>query len=426
MTVGRLLILDDDPATGETIRRIALGADIEARLVTDPGEFFTVLDEWRPTHLAIDLVMPEMDGVQVMNRLAERRCEAGIIITSGVGSRVLDAAGRSAIANGLRIVGILPKPFSPMTLRKMLRAHSGNGHPGESGLVAPAPEGRAARRRAGVVAGEIRQALARDELDLVYQPKIECATGELAGFEALVRWHHPQRDVIEPDRFIPVAEQAGIIDAITDRVLDKALHWFASEFGSVDLSLAVNMAANTAIDQTLSINLSARLIEDAQFVERLTTRCEKYGVEPRRVILELTETSAMDDPKMSLDLLTRLRMKEFQLAIDDFGTGFSSMVQLVRLPFSEIKVDKAFVMTASESEESRTVIRSIVELGHSLGLQVVAEGVEDPVALDYLRAIGCDMAQGFYIARPMPAVKVRAWVENWVAQKAVDRFRTRR
>jgi EAL domain-containing protein (putative c-di-GMP-specific phosphodiesterase class I) len=151
---------------------------------------------------------------------------------------------------------------------------------------------------------------------------------------------------------------------------------------------------------------------DIHLADVLTSLCREYLVAPERVVLELTESSAMVDPILSLDLLTRLRVKGFQLSIDDFGTGYSSMVQLVRLPFSEIKVDRSFVMQAEQSQESRTVIKSIVDLGHSLGLVVTAEGVEDLSTLNYLNSLGCDLAQGYFIARPMAGEAARAWVEK--------------
>ena len=150
-------------------------------------------------------------------------------------------------------------------------------------------------------------------------------------------------------------------------------------------------------------------------------RCVERNVAPRRLIFELTETSAMEDPVASLDLLTRMRMKEFQLSIDDFGTGYSSMLQLVRLPFSEIKVDKSFVMSARRSQESRTLIKSIVDLGHNLGLHVTAEGVEDQLAMDYLKSVGCDLAQGYLIARPMLGDEALAWANHYQASYAVNR-----
>lgn len=388
----RLLILDDDPLTGHTIQRIAEFSGVTVRFTTNPGEFFQTLEDWEPTHIALDLIMPEMDGVEVMVRLAQRGCTANIIITSGVGSRVLDAAGRSAAEHGLNIIGVLSKPFSPAALRRLLTETSASSADGAS--TAPHPP-----QAFEITEAVLQQALDQHQFHMVYQPKVICSSGALAGFEALVRWTHPEHGLIAPDRFIPLAERSGLIDPLTDQILDQSLAWFAPWSRDTVSSPSI----------TLSINLSAHTLGDLQLVERISARCLALGVNPTRLIFELTETSAMDDPVASLDILTRLRMKGFNLSIDDFGTGFSSMLQLVRLPFSEIKVDKSFVMTARQSQESRTVIRSIVDLGHSLGLRATAEGVEDGETLDYLRRIGCDLAQGFHIARPMPGNAVLDW-----------------
>jgi EAL domain-containing protein (putative c-di-GMP-specific phosphodiesterase class I) len=390
MTDARLLILDDDAAVAEMIRFISEDAGLDSRVTLQAADFFAQLEAWQPTHLAIDLVMPGMDGVEVMGRLAAIGCSARIIITSGVGSRVLDSARRFAAEHALDVIGVVPKPFSPSALRKLLLDEEGRAR--ESVL-----------HRSGAWSGvlevteeELRRALDQHEFRLAYQPKIECASGALAGFETLLRWEHPHAGTIMPDRFIGPCEQLGLIDRLTAQVIDEALGWFGTAF--------------CERSEHLSINLSARCLKDPGLGERIARACERAALDPGRVILELTETSAMEDPTSSLGLLTRLRVKGFQLSIDDFGTGYSSMVELVRLPFSEMKVDKSFVMAHAASVEARTVIRSIIELGHSLGLKVTAEWVEDAAALDFLREVGCDYAQGFFIARPMPAHKLPEWI----------------
>ncbi|MBD1917394.1 MULTISPECIES: EAL domain-containing response regulator [Cyanophyceae] len=393
----RLLILDDDPMTGETIQRIAEFAGLEVRFTPDPDRFFDLFREWRPTHIALDLVMPTMDGVQVMARLAKLSCRAKIIITSGVGSRVLDAAGRSAVEHGLDIAGVLPKPFSPGQLREMLRGQIASPPPPVAGTPAPPPE---------LTPADLRQALDRHEFVLAYQPKVLCTTGEMAGVEALVRWAHPTYGLLPPWRFIPLAESCDLIDPLTDQVIEQALAWF----GPLCTAGATPLSPALCEHLMLSVNISARTLGNGALFERVQERCQAHGVDPVRLIFELTETSAMDDPVASLDLLTRLRMIGFHLSIDDFGTGFSSMLQLVRLPFSEIKVDKSFVMTAMTSPESRTVVKFIVDLGHSLGLRCTAEGVEDAETLDYLTTIGCDLAQGYHIARPLAGDDFWPWL----------------
>lgn len=397
----RLLILDDENPTGETLQRMAEHNGFDARHVTRPDAFFSLLASWTPDVVALDLVMPDMDGVDVIRSLAQRGTAARLIIISGVGSRVLDAAERSARAHGLDIVGVLPKPFALTALREMLaRAvrHLGHGdHPGPEPGTASPPE---------LTGEDVRQALEARQITLVYQPKISCRTGTLVGFEALARWHHPQRGVIPPDVFIPLAEAGGLIDRLTLDVAEQALSWLSqlpadSSFNGISFQ--------PLLGAFLSLNISAYSLGNRELFARIDQRRQELGVSPERIVLELTESVAMQDVTSALDNLTRLRLQGFQLAIDDFGTGFSSMVQLVKLPFSEIKVDKSFVMTAQQSAESRSIAQSVVSLGQSLDLRTTAEGVEDEATLEQLRGMGCDYAQGFWIARPLAPAAVIPW-----------------
>jgi EAL domain-containing protein (putative c-di-GMP-specific phosphodiesterase class I) len=392
MTNRRILILDDDAAVGQTIQWIAESLGFEAEFVTRPEEFFQRLDRMFPDIITIDLAMPELDGVEIMRLLAERKSRAKIVISSGMGTRVLDAAQRSASEHGLSIAGVISKPISKEALRVLVGEGSECDQPPSTGAQF------AHRDEFEVTRQDLQNALDRHEFVLAYQPKIECRSGVTAGFEALVRWRHPGGGIVMPDCFIPVAENTGLIDALTTQVFDQSLEWFAESFPQSKLMM--------------SLNISAKSLVDLQLADNLSGLCQRFQIAKERIVLELTETSAMVDPILSLDLLTRLRVKGFHLSIDDFGTGFSSMVQLVRLPFSEIKVDKSFVMQAQQSSESRTVIKSIVDLGHSLGLLVTAEGVEDLYTLDYLNSLGCDLAQGYFIARPMWGEAARNWVEQ--------------
>ncbi|HTI85610.1 MAG TPA: EAL domain-containing response regulator [Alphaproteobacteria bacterium] len=389
----RLLILDDDPDIGRMIGFILRGVGVESRAVSSPDDFLREIDDWSPTHLAIDLVMPEMDGIAVVRLLAARQCRARIIITSGVGSRILDAARRVASEHGLRISGVLPKPFTPTALRTLI----------VDGAADEPPVDQSKPKPFVVTEEELRRAIDMRQLELFYQPKIVCATGELAGFESLVRWRHPTQGIIPPNRFVGIAERSDLIHAMTNIVLDSATDW---------------LARHPSQTLSLSLNISPRNLVDLDMVDRISRMCEQRGIAPHRLTFELTETSAMKDPVVALGLLTQLRVKNFNLSIDDFGTGFSSMIQLVRLPFSEMKVDKSFVMTATESQESRTIIKSIVDLGHSLGLRVTAEGLEDSGTLEFLNSVGCDMAQGYLIAPPMPSHQVERWIVEWTSTGA--------
>ncbi|HKL51317.1 MAG TPA: EAL domain-containing response regulator [Wenzhouxiangellaceae bacterium] len=388
----RLLIVDDDELVGRTLELIARREGFDVRFTCDPDRFLDLVGEWRPSTVAIDLVMPGMDGVQVLAELARREFNESVVITSGVGHRVLDAAGRSAREHGLHIAGILPKPFTREDVRALLSR------------CGTAGEALDFRKRSGAPSGPsididaLRTALDERQFFLEYQPKVNCADGSLAGLEALVRWRHPEWGVVYPDRFIEQLEEADLMADLTRQVMDMALAWFSG----------LRLPEDSEPLVMLSLNMSARCLEDEVLVDRFGRRCRRHRVAPGRIIFELTETSAMRDPVRSLELLTRLRVMGFQLSIDDFGTGFSSMLQLVRLPFSEIKVDKSFVMSAEESEESRNVVRSIVELGRSLGIMTTAEGIESQWALEFLRSIGCDFCQGYFISRPVDGDAIRA------------------
>jgi EAL domain-containing protein (putative c-di-GMP-specific phosphodiesterase class I) len=397
MNRGRLLILDDDSAVARTIAAIAQVERFEVRLSSEPEAFFEQVAIWSPTHLAVDLVMPGMDGIEVLRTLAARRCSARIIVTSGMGAKVLESARNAAAERGLQIAGILPKPFKADALRELLRsAHVG---------VLSTHENVAVPRKRVLNEQDLRMALDSSEVLAYFQPKVELTEGTVHGFEALARWQHPVFGLLQPEEFIPLAEKSGVIDALTYRLFAMALSW---------LSQLPN-----ALDQSIALNLSVQNLDDLRLADRLAEECTRYQVAPDRVILEVTESGAMRNPIDAMDTLTRLRIKGFRVSLDDFGTGYSSMVQLARLPFSEMKVDKSFVSSMTQSPESRKIVESIIQLGTSLGLQTVAEGLEDARTMEMLRDAGCRLAQGFYFARPMDP----AAAKRWYAQRVLSRKR---
>ena len=387
----RLLVLDDMESVGATVAAFARSVGYDARYVTHPAEFFDALGTWTPDVLVIDLVMPTMDGVEVIGRLAQAGCRSRLVISSGVGSRVLDAARRAAGEHGLPIVGVLSKPFHAEAARALLRAARD---------VAPASQGeRAGAASAPMSESDLVAGIDRREFRLVYQPKIETRTGRLRGFEALLRWRHPQRGAVSPDQFIPIAERSGLIRPLTDLVLETGFGWLGSTFGDADIEL--------------SVNVSGAHLDGADFARRAKALCRDRRLSPARVTIELTETAAMQDAVGSLALFTQLRTQGFALSLDDFGTGYSSMVQLVRLPFSEMKIDRSFVMTALHNPESRLVVECITRLARGLGLSIVAEGVEDRAGARFLAELGCDLLQGFFISRPLEADQVLEWTQRW-------------
>ncbi len=261
-------------------------------------------------------------------------------------------------------------------------------------LSAPEQEPVATERLARI--GALRQAISSEQLTLYYQPIVDCDSQDVVGVEALVRWEHPQYGLVPPDDFIPLAEQTGLIKPLTRWVLGAALRQCrAWQDGGLELRVAVNLSAHDVQDPTLPDLIAQHLAEN--------------GVAPRSVTLELTETALMADPERALTTLARLGAMGVEIAIDDFGTGYSSLSYLTRLPAHQLKIDRAFVRDLVDETRQAAVVRSTVELGHTLGLKVVAEGVEDEATRELLSGLGCDWVQGFHLARPMPAREVARW-----------------
>ncbi|HEY1738565.1 MAG TPA: bifunctional diguanylate cyclase/phosphodiesterase, partial [Acidimicrobiia bacterium] len=247
--------------------------------------------------------------------------------------------------------------------------------------------------------GELRSVIDNHGLVLHYQPKVEIATGRVIGVEALVRWPHEHEGLIPPDEFVPIAERTGLIGPMTEFVLRTALDQCkAWERSGHALSVAVNLSARSLLDSDLVGDIARALSES--------------GVDPSKLVLEITETSVMSDAEYAMRVLNRLSAMGVTLAIDDFGTGYSSLSYLKRLPVNEVKIDKSFVLNMHDDENDAVIVRSIIDLGRNLGLRVVAEGVETTNAWDALREMGCDIAQGYFVSRPLPAAQLTSWLES--------------
>jgi diguanylate cyclase (GGDEF)-like protein len=244
---------------------------------------------------------------------------------------------------------------------------------------------------------QFRQALDTGQVDVHFQPKLALATRQVIGVEALVRWQHPEFGMLDPEEFVAIVEATGLIDALTGFVLDQAL---AQCRVWLDRGLGLSVA----------VNLSVRNLADAEFPERVAEALQHHGVPPGLLGFELTESAVMSDPERALPVLRRLHGLGVHIAVDDFGTGYSSLAYLRRLPVDEVKIDKSFVLGMGSDLSDLAVVRAIVDLGHSLGLTVVAEGVEEDVARDQLIEMGCDIAQGYLISRPLARERFEAWL----------------
>jgi EAL domain-containing protein (putative c-di-GMP-specific phosphodiesterase class I) len=247
----------------------------------------------------------------------------------------------------------------------------------------------------------LRSAIERDEFVLHYQPQIDIVTGNVSGLEALVRWAHPERGLIFPDDFIARLEELGLIDQLSLLVFDRGL------------TEICKLADKSGVTPMLSFNVSALSLNDLTFPDTMAALIAAHGLSPERIVLEITESGLIQNLTHTLDVLARLRMKQMQLSIDDFGTGYSMMQQLRNIPATELKIDRSFVGNMHSTESDRVMVRKTIEIGHELGMKVVAEGVETEAQLDFLRLNGCDIAQGYLFSRPLPVNDLIGWLATY-------------
>lgn len=383
----KLFAIDDEPDIGEFIVKIAKRAGFKAECSTHPDPFRKRLRAGWPDVIVLDLHMPQADGIELLHEIAELHPVCEVIIVSGHGSRILSTAERLANEHGVKIVATLPKPFRAKTLRSVLENLSSQSN--------------------WLTKDAILNAIEEQQFKLHYQPKVKLTDGTVAGFEGLIRWDHPERGLLAPDSFLGFAESNSAMVPLTKEVIRLAFSSLAEW-------------RDQGLDTHACINFSASTISSSLMLDHLVENCNKTGIEPSAVTVEITETAVMSNVVRAMETLTRMRLKGFGLAIDDFGTGYSSLQQLQRLPFTEMKIDRAFIMDYEQSADSRAIVKAIIGLAHNLGEKVVAEGIESKSVMDALADMGCDEGQGFYIAKPMEAGKVPAWVKKWNADEAAE------
>lgn len=336
-----------------------------------------------------DLQMPDMDGVEFVRYLVQSNYQGGLVLISGEDQRILQTAEKLAQGRNLNVLGALKKPATPAQLQKILG----------SSLAATA-QSRDSAEAHNYLAADLELAISGGQLVNHYQPKVELASGKVIGVETLVRWQHPKHGLVPPERFIRLAESAGLIEALTHAVLNGALR-------------QSRLWHNNGLDLRLAINISMLSLSDIRFPDIIAGLAAEAGVAVSTVVLEITESTLMKDPIASLDILTRLRLKGFGLSIDDFGTGHSSLVQLRDVPFNELKIDGGFVHGAWNNASTKAIFDASLGLARQLKITAVAEGVEDRADWNFLRKAGCDLAQGDFIGKPMPGSRLAEWVSDW-------------
>jgi len=389
----KILILDDDTFMLKLLTRMLTKQGYTTVSACDNGrDALKRIDnaDTCPDLILLDLNMPDMDGIEFVRYLVDRNYHGNLVLVSGEDERMLKTAEKLVHAHKIPMLGYLHKPVNPEKLSEILQKwepySATNQQQSDKKIYS---------------AAEIQSAISNHELVNYYQPKVSVATGDVIGVETLVRWHHPEDGLILPDRFIHIAEQYGLINDLTGLVLRQALAqakiWHRS--GQV-----LRVAINVSMDNLTSLDFQ-------DLVVKLVT---ENGLPPQKITLEVTESQLMgSDTRIPLEILTRLRLKRFHLSIDDFGTGHSSMAQLRDIPFSELKIDQGFVHRAWMDDTLRAIYDASLSMAKQLGMEVVAEGVEDRNDWELLRQTGCDYAQGNFVSVPLLPADFSQWMEEW-------------
>lgn len=385
-----LLVIDDSEVQRQFMAELCGDMGIEDVLQAVDGFDAVAQLKTNPQIEAIilDLEMPGMDGVQVLHELVRLGLDPAVIVASARESVLLNVVESMGRSLGLRLLGVLQKPLLREQLLGSLSRFSAvqlrveNEEPQEQGPHLDEQD--------------VRRALDRGEFVAYFQPKVSLRDSTLKGVEALIRWQHPQHGLLPPGRFIELIERSQFISEMTLQMLDMSLR-HCRQWHDAGMPLS------------FSLNISARSLADSQLADAIIDSVSASGIAPQHVILEITESAIMTDLGTTLGTLARLRLKGFGLSVDDYGTGFSCMLQLSRVPCSELKVDRAFVNGASQSLHLRILLESALDIARKLNLGVVAEGVETREDWQLLRSLGCGEAQGYFLAKPMPGEALLPW-----------------
>ena len=336
----------------------------------------------RKVDIAIcDMDMPEMDGMEFLRHLGQEKAATSIVILSTLDSALLASVAKMSLAYGIHLLGVIEKPIAVAQLELLITTYSRplevNSQQAETKVVTPI-----------FSIEEILIGIREQQFEPFFQPKVDLETDQVTGAEALARWLHPEHGVIAPYAFINLLEQSGNIDELTFLMLKKA-------------TAASRLLHEKGYEITISVNLSLTSLSDIKLAQRITQVVRDGGVEPSQIILEITESAAMTEVGPALENLARLRMHGFGLSIDDYGTGYASMQQLTRVAFSELKIDQSFVRDIATNQALRIIVESSIDMARNLRVKSIAEGVETQEDWDTLKSMGCNMAQGYFIAKPM-------------------------
>lgn len=397
----RVLVVEDEGFQRNMVLRILKSLGIGEIYDAPDGEQGLALLKESHQYIDIlisDLEMPGMDGMELIRHVSEHNMNIAVIIASGLDRSLVRSIETMAVAYGILILGIIEKPITKSKLERLLKKYY-SSDAGKKSIKSSITNHAFSKN-------ELIVGLKNEEFEPWFQPKVDMRSAVLKGAEALARWRHPQKGIIMPNDFILQLEDEGLIDDLTWIMLKKtAQNGYAWAKAGLDVTLC------------LTVNLSLKSLVDPNLAERIYDCVIAEGMEPCRMILEITESASATNLACALENLSRLRMKGFGLSIDDYGTGYSSMQQLMRIAYTELKIDQSFVTNSVSHESTRVILSSSIEMAKHLGIQSVAEGIESQKDWDYLRSLGCDIAQGYFISKPIPADEFFNWAKEWISRK---------
>lgn len=398
--LGSLVVLavDDDPYQLKVSRRLLSNLGVSNFYEASSGKLALSMASSLRGQLDVvicDLNMPDTDGMEFLRLLAGLGLNASVLILSSAGAGILRSVELMAREYGLHVLGAISKPLKALELEALLALRLQH-RAGRQRLDAPAES-----------IEEIREALQLQQFDAFFQPKVEFETYHVCGAEALARWRHPTRGILSAARFMELVEENGLIEELTGQILNICAR-------------QVRIWNDAGLRIPVSINLSPLTVTDTDLPRRFREVVARHGVSPEQFIFEVTETFAITDIGHSLETLSRLRLIGAGLSVDDFGAGHSSLQKLSSGPWTELKIDMAFVTGAHSQPHLYAIAESSVSMSHRLGLKSVAEGIETKADWDCLRALGCDIAQGYLISRPMDGSQFLDWKQDWDANASKD------
>jgi EAL domain-containing protein (putative c-di-GMP-specific phosphodiesterase class I)/AmiR/NasT family two-component response regulator len=363
----RVFIVDDEPAVRELLTRGLDKAGFKTEAFATGKEFERAVIEKQPDLCIMDLSLPDVDGVAILNELAAQDYRGRILLISGHGQQVLRSVSRLAEGYHLQIIGCVKKPFSIKSLLEALNANP--------------------QRDFEPTRDQVLEAVRTGQMVVRYQPIVSLPHNEVVAAEALVRWQHPEEGLLPPSAFLGKLDSAGMTEltfCVLRNVFQNRLLWMRE---GIEIALAINVPTPTIVDP--------------QFANEIVRLMERHQSGLKGIVIEITETDSMPDLQLLASALSALCLKGARVAIDDFGTGFSSLSRLQVLPIDEVKIDKSFIRHCVTHHEDRKIVEAVIALAHALDMHVVAEGVETEAAAQLLAEMNCDFAQGFLFGRPV-------------------------